>query len=117
MTKRLLILLAGVALIASCATEHQSGKDHSSSVAAPERSSGGLDFLADIPSLKNVSLKMSEHQLLDILHRQKMPYTRYVGPGQTISYWVHPKAGVVVVFMFTDGYCSGIQRGTNGAMG
>jgi hypothetical protein len=106
MTKRLLILLAGIALIAGCAMEHPSAGGHVSSAATPERSSSG-------PSLKNASLKMSEDQLLDILHRQKIPYTRDVGPGQTMSYFVHPKAGAVVIFMFTDGHCSGIQRGTD----
>jgi len=69
----------------------------------------GLEFLADIPSLKDVSLKMSEAEFVDILHQQKLDYKRDVSAGQP-SYWVKPKIHVIVVFGFRDGRCSGIQR-------
>ena len=69
----------------------------------------GLEFLADIPSLKDVSLKMSEAEFVDILHQQKLDYTKGNEAGQT-TYFVHPKVHVVVDFGFREGLCSGIQR-------
>ena len=75
----------------------------------PKGSREGLEFLADLPSLKDVSLKMSEAEFLDILHQQKLDYKRDVSAGQ-LSYWVKPKIHVIVVFGFRDGRCSGIQR-------
>jgi len=96
--------------MAGCATGHQSGGSGVPSVAVRERSSEGLDLLADIPSLKSISSKMSEEQFLDILHRRKIPYMRELGPNHGVSYLVRPKAHVVVVFGFRDGHCSGIQR-------
>jgi hypothetical protein len=68
-----------------------------------------LEFLADIPSLKDVSLKMSEAEFVDILHQQKLDFTKGNEAGQT-TYFVHPKVHVVVVFGFREGLCSGIQR-------
>lgn len=69
----------------------------------------GLDFLRDIPSLKPVSLNMSETEFLDILHKQKLDYQRYLTAGQP-TYLVKPKVHVSVVFGFREGLCSGIQR-------
>ena len=69
----------------------------------------GLDFLGDIPSLKAISLKMSEAEFLDILHQQKLDYKQEGTAGQS-TYWVKPKVHVIVVFGFQEGHCSGIQR-------
>jgi hypothetical protein len=69
----------------------------------------GLEFLADIPSLKDVLLKMSEAEFVDILHQQKLDYTRGIAAGQT-TYHVRPKVQVTIIFMFQQGRCSGIQR-------
>jgi hypothetical protein len=69
----------------------------------------GLEFLADIPSLKDVSLKMTEAEFADILHQQKLDYKRDVSAGQT-TYSVEPAAHVIVLFMFRESHCSGIQR-------
>jgi hypothetical protein len=77
--------------------------------AIPKQSSSELDFLADIPSLKEVSLKISEAELLSILHRQKLEYKRSIANDQT-TYDVQPKAHVVVIFGFREGQCTGIQR-------
>ena len=69
----------------------------------------GLEFLADIPSLRDVSLKMTEAEFVDILHQQKLDYKRDVSAGQT-TYSVEPAAHVIVLFMFRESHCSGIQR-------
>jgi hypothetical protein len=68
-----------------------------------------LDFLADIPSLKDVSLKMSEAELLEIIRQQKLDYTHEIEHGDSI-YSVHPKEYVVVIITFRQGHCGGIQR-------
>ena len=77
--------------------------------AIPKQSSAELDFLADIPSLKTVSLKMSEAELLDIVHRENLEYKRSVANDQT-TYMVRPKAHEMVIFGFRAGQCTGIQR-------
>jgi len=76
---------------------------------AQKGSREGLEFLADIPSLRAASLKMSEAEFVDILHQQKLDYTKGNEAGQT-TYYVHPKVHVVVVFGFREDRCSGIQR-------
>jgi hypothetical protein len=68
-----------------------------------------LNFLTDIPSLKEVSLNISEANLLEILRQQKIDYTNGVFHGDSI-YEVRPKKHVVVIFTFRQGYCGGIQR-------
>jgi hypothetical protein len=68
-----------------------------------------LDFLIDIPSLKDVSLNMSEADLSDILHQQKIDYTHGNEYGGTI-YYVHPKKHVMIIIGFKQNHCSGIQR-------
>jgi hypothetical protein len=70
---------------------------------------GPLDFLADIPSLKDVSLKMSEAELLEITRQQKLDYTHGIEHGDSM-YYVHPKEHVVVIITFRQGHCGGIQR-------
>jgi len=77
--------------------------------AIPKKGSAELDFLADIPSLKEVSLKMSEAELLDIVHRENLEYKRSVANDQT-TYMVQPKAHEMVIFGFRAGQCTGIQR-------
>ncbi len=109
MRKSLPFLLIGAVLMVGCTAERHSDRDIVRPAAIEKGSSEGLEFLADIPSLKDVSLKMSGADLLDILHRQKLDYTRGIAAGQT-TYYVHPKDGVTVIFMFRDGHCSGIQR-------
>jgi hypothetical protein len=111
MRKSLPLLLTGVVLMAGCTAERQTDRDVVQPAAVQNGSSEGLEFLADIPSLKDVSLRMSEADFLDILHRQKLDFTRGITAGQT-TYDFHPKGGVTVIFMFRDGLCSGIQRGT-----
>jgi hypothetical protein len=68
-----------------------------------------LDFLADIPSMKGVSLKMSEAELLDIIRQQKLDYTLAIQHGDSM-YYVRPKEHVVVIITFREGHCGGIQR-------
>jgi hypothetical protein len=68
-----------------------------------------LDFLADIPSLNDVSLKMSEAELLEITRQQKLDYTHGTEHGDSM-YYVHPKEHVVVIITFRQGHCDGIQR-------
>jgi hypothetical protein len=109
MKKSLPLLLIGAVFIAGCAGERQADKNGVQPIIVQKANPEGLDFLADIPSLKDVSLNMSEEQLLDILHRQKLDYTREIIAGQT-TYWVKPKVHVIVIFGFRQGRCSGIQR-------
>lgn len=69
-----------------------------------------LDFLSDIPSLKTLSLFISESQFVSLLHKQRVPYTRSTEPDQTTTYALHPQTHVIVMVGFRDGHCSGIQR-------
>ena len=71
--------------------------------------SKGLDFLKDVPSLAEVSLKMTEAEFLDIVHRQGFDCQWEIASGQR-TYWVKPKPHVIVVFGFRAGQCTGIQR-------
>jgi hypothetical protein len=68
---------------------------------------------ADAPSLKGVSFKMSEAELLDILHLQKLKYERDVIADQNF-YTIEPTTNEIVHIAFRDGHCSGIgiQRRT-----
>jgi hypothetical protein len=101
-----IIFIAATVLVGCSSTS----RVHTQTVAtAPNESREGLEFLADIPSLKDVSLKMSEAEFVDILHQQKLDYTKGNDAGQ-MTYYVHPKVHVVVIFGFREGRCSGIQR-------
>ncbi|HEY3853379.1 MAG TPA: discoidin domain-containing protein [Verrucomicrobiae bacterium] len=68
-----------------------------------------LDFLADMPFLKDVSLKISEAELLDILHQKKLNYTHKIDHGDSI-YYVHPNEHAIIIITFRRGHCGGIQR-------
>jgi hypothetical protein len=107
----LALILSGVLL--GCSTPRRN-----ISVAQTSANSGNnnpskyspLYFLADIPSLKNVSLSISEQELLNILRQQKIAYTKEIEKDGAIIYNIHPKEDVIVIFSFRKGHCSGIQR-------
>jgi hypothetical protein len=106
------IVFVAVTVLVGCSSTsrvHTQTAAPTTTATVPKRSRKGLEFLADIPSLKDVSLKMTEAELVDILHQQKLDYKRNVSASQ-LSYWVKPKIHVIVVFGFRDGRCSGIQR-------
>jgi len=106
------IVFVAVIVFVGCSTTpkvHTQTTASTTAATVPKGSREGLEFLADIPSLKDVSLKMTEAEFVDILHQQKLDYKRDVSAGQP-SYWVKPKVHVIVVFGFRDGRCSGIQR-------
>ncbi len=92
-----------------CTAERQSDREGVQPTTVQKGNSKGLEFLADIPSLKGVSLQMSEADFVEMLHRQKLDYKRGVDAGQT-TYDVPVKDGGTVLFMFRDQHCSGIQR-------
>ncbi len=111
MKKSSALWLLVVALAAGCATDDQyDAQDAQPPAGVQEGKSNNLDFLADMPSLKNVSLKMSEQDFLAILKQEKIPYTREVKTTRETSYYARPRPHVIVVFGFVSGYCSAIQR-------
>ena len=110
-TKRILLALC-LAGLAGCSTNKQpsQGTPAPAPAAAQHSDSAKLDFLADIPAYKSVSQKMSEHQLLKILRKNKIPYTVDRRANESVSYFTHPQEHVMVVFGFREGNCTGIQR-------
>ena len=106
------IIFAAATVLVGCnstSSVHTQTTTPTTAATAQKGSREGLEFLADIPSLKDVSLKMSEAEFVDILNWQKLDYTEGNEAGQT-TYHVHPKVHVVVVFGFRESHCSGIQR-------
>lgn len=109
MRKLSFVFTIGAVLVVGCAAKRQSEGSAVQPVAVQKGNFNGLKFLADIPSLKDVSLKMSEADFLAILHRQNLDYTRGIAAGE-MTYSVPVKDGGTVFFMFKDGQCCGIQR-------
>jgi hypothetical protein len=103
------IIFAAATVLVGCNSTSSVHTQTAAPTTVQKGSREGLEFLADIPSMKDVSLKMSEAEFLDILHRQKLDYTRGFAASQT-TYDVPIKDGGTVIFMFRDGHCSGIQR-------
>ncbi len=68
-----------------------------------------LEFLADVPSLSAVSVRMTEAAFFDIVKQQKLSFERKATDDET-AYYVHPKEGVLVYFGFRQSRCTGIQR-------
>lgn len=78
-----------------------------------------LDFLKDLPALRNISMNMSEERFLKILRDQKLYFEGTISPyrpGQSDSteiisfYRVIPKDHVVVFVSFRNGRCSTVSR-------
>ena len=113
-TAKQILLALCLAGLAGCSTNKQQSQGNAAPPApaatAQRSNSGALDFLADIPAYKSVSLKMSERHLLKILRKHKIPYTEDRRANQSVSYFTHPQEHVMVVFGFREGNCTGIQR-------
>jgi hypothetical protein len=105
------IFLAAFLFITGCSTGRQPYRQTPQTVAA-QNPPPELGFIADIPSLKGVSMKMSESKFLAILHKQKLDYEQGEIADETI-YYVQPQAHVLVLFMFRNGKCAGVQRLSN----
>lgn len=83
MKKALLFLVAGFLCLTVCRAGQQSAINGAQHVTAEKGTQGGLDFLADIPSMKGVSLKMSESEFLEIVRRQELKYKREMKTERT----------------------------------
>ncbi|MGA2869409.1 MAG: hypothetical protein ABSF34_09640 [Verrucomicrobiota bacterium] len=105
------IFLAALLFITGCSTGRQPYIQTPQTVAA-QNPPPELEFIADIPSLKGVSLKMSESKFLAILHKKKLGYEQGKIADET-TYYVQPQAHVLVLFMFQHGKCAGVQRLSN----
>jgi len=71
-----------------------------------------LEFLADIPELKGVSLGMRETAFQNILTQRKLRSERSTTKDET-SYYVYvpgKEREATVYFGFRDALCTGIQR-------
>jgi hypothetical protein len=101
-------LLAAWLFIAGCSTGRQPYVQTPQAVAA-QNPPPELNFIADIPSLEGVSMKMSESKFLALLHKQNLEYEQEKIADET-TYYVQPEAHVVVLFMFQHGKCAGVQR-------
>lgn len=78
-----------------------------------------LDFLTDLPALRNVSAGLSEQTFLKLLRENALKFRGTVtsdlhGPGGATriisSYEVKLKAGVAIYFRFRDGRCCLVNR-------
>jgi hypothetical protein len=112
-TAKQILLALCLAGLAGCSTNKQPSQGTPAplpSATAQRSDSAGLEFLADIPAYKGVSLNVSEKQLLKILRKHKIPYTEDRRANQSVTYWTHPKEHVLVAVGFREGRCTGIQR-------
>lgn len=96
--------------MAGCGAERESSQSGVQFAVGQLGNSKGLEFLADIPSLKGVSLQMSDTNFLTLVHRRKLGFKRGIEADLTTTYTVPVKDGGAVIFMFRDGHCAGIQR-------
>jgi hypothetical protein len=109
MKKSSFFFLAAFLFITGCVAGRQQAMQNPQTVAGQTKSSAELEFIADIPSLEGVSMKMSESKFLAILHKQKLYYEQGKIADET-TYYVQPQAHVLVIFMFQQGRCAGVQR-------
>ena len=110
MKKSSFFLLATLMFIVGCSSGKQQNTPRTYN--GPIRSTSDLKFIADIPSLKEVSLKMSESKFLKILLKQNLFYQQGKMADET-AYYVEPQAHVLVIFMFRQGKCTDVQRLSN----
>ena len=111
-TLTLVSTLSFILLGADKFAQAPSGNPPAESGTHEQAEDAALGFLADLPQLKGVSLKMSEKEFRKIITRQKLRNERTVAKGE-ISYFVRvPWKGMEanVYFGFRDDRCSGIQR-------
>ena len=69
----------------------------------------GLEFLSNIPELRDLSLKMSEDQLKSHIEKHGL-YAKKELQKERVSYWVLTPGGENVFMGFVAGKCTGIQR-------
>jgi hypothetical protein len=113
MKKSSFFLLAAFIFIMGCTSRRQQQYIQTpQTVTGQTKQPVGLEFIADIPSLKGVSLKMSESKFLDILHKQNLDFTQEKIADET-TYYVEPQAHVLIIFVFQRGHCAAAQRLTN----
>ena len=110
MKKPSFLLLAAFVFIVGCSTGKQQNNPRIYN--GQVKSTSDLKFIADIPSLQEVSLKMSESKFLKILHKQNLYYQQGKMADET-AYYVEPQAHVLVIFMFRQGKCADVQRLSN----
>ena len=87
------------------------------SEAQPDARNNALDFLADFPPLKGVSLGMSEPTFLDLLKAQNLTYSGGQVRENESLYFVTARKDAVIIFTFTKGRCVGVQRGNGLSFG
>src|SRR5882762_826121 len=69
----------------------------------------GLEFLSNIPELRDLSLKMSEDRLKSHIEKHGL-YAKKELQKERLSYWVLTSGGENVFVGFEAGKCMGIQR-------
>jgi hypothetical protein len=69
----------------------------------------GLEFLSNIPELRDLSLKMSEDQFKSHIEKHRL-YAKRELQQERVTYWVLTRAGENVSVGFVFGKCTGIQR-------
>jgi hypothetical protein len=69
----------------------------------------GLEFLSNIPELRDLSLKMSEDHLKSQIQKHRLYATREL-QNEQLTYWVLAPGGENVIVGFVSGKCTGIQR-------
>jgi hypothetical protein len=69
----------------------------------------GLEFLSNIPELRDLSLKMSEDQLKSHIDKHGL-YAKKELQKERVSYWVLTPGGENIFMGFVSGKCTGIQR-------
>src|ERR1043166_8831319 len=69
----------------------------------------GLEFLSNIPELRDMRLKMSEDQLKSHIEKHQL-YAKKELQNERVTYWVLTAGGENVSVGFVSGKCTGIQR-------
>ena len=69
----------------------------------------GLEFLSNLPELRDLSLKMSEDQLKSHIDKHGL-YAKKELQKERVSYWVLTPGGENVFVGFEAGKCTGVQR-------
>src|SRR5438094_10109611 len=69
----------------------------------------GLEFLSNIPELRDLSLKMSEDQFKSHIEKHRL-YAKKELQKERVTYWVLTAGGENVFVGFVSGKCTGIQR-------
>jgi hypothetical protein len=79
----------------------------------PSGQERGLEFLSNIPELRDLSLSMSEDQLQSHIEKHGLYSTKTLQKGRQkdrVSYWVLTPGGENVFVAFEGNKCMGIQR-------